>query len=96
MSDIKKARALLERALRSSQIPTHVRSTIKQALGLMRRRRPKFIARRTRHPALTPTDKIRVDEMRGQEIAMSDIAKKLDTNIGRVSTHINKEKENEN
>lgn len=87
MSDIPMARVVLEHALTKDTLEV-VRKDIQTALNLMSRKKPAFVAERKIAP-LSETDKEHARILRQQGHALNDIARRLQTNIGRVSEAIN-------
>lgn len=87
MSDIPFARVILRKALASDDIK-FVHQAIKRALGMMGREQPEFMTR-AKLPPLTREQVKAIRQMRAQEMPMNEIARKLGTNIGRVSEAIN-------
>lgn len=87
MSNIPQARSLLQGML-GWELEDHVRETVEAALGLLDRKKPEFVAERKIAP-LSDTDKEHARILRKQGHALNDIARRLQTNIGRVSEAIN-------
>ena len=87
MSDIPRARAMLQKALDSEDIK-FVHQAIKRALGLLTREQPEFRTRR-KLPPLTREHVQLCRRLRHQGLPLNEIARKLGTNIGRVSEAIN-------
>ena len=84
MSNIPKARALIEDVLTEGTIDTQSRVALYEALSHMTRKNPEFIARRHNAP-LSIEQKVQARRMRNEGAAMNYIAQLLGTNIGRVS-----------
>ena len=87
MSDIPFARACLQRALKSDDLK-FVHGSIRVALRRLVRERPEFMTR-AKLPPLTREQVQIIHRLRAQEMPMNEIARKLNTNIGRVSEAIN-------
>jgi DNA invertase Pin-like site-specific DNA recombinase len=87
MSDIPFARVILRKALASEDVK-FVHQAIKRALGLLTRDAPEFMTR-AKLPPLTREQVKTIRRLREQEMPMNEIARKLGTNIGRVSEAIN-------
>ena len=87
MSDIGRARDILRMALRADDIKL-VRRAIQQALDLMERERPEFKTK-IKLPPMTREQVLLARELRGNGLPLNEIARKLGTNIGRVSEAIN-------
>lgn len=84
MSNIPEARRLLREALDCDTPHEHIR----EALALLDRKKPAFKARAKVEP-LSETKRIEARRMREGGMALNDIARRLNTNIGRVSEAIN-------
>jgi hypothetical protein len=89
MSNIPLARNILKDTLAWS-LPVPVRDNLTEALALMTRKSPEFVARRT-IPPLTEPQKAQAILLRKGGMGVNDIARRLGTNIGRVSEAINEE-----
>jgi hypothetical protein len=89
MSDIPRARAILQKALDSDHGNEKLlRYCIRQALALLDRERPEFTAPR-KLPTLTRDHVELCRKLRAEGRPLNEIARKLGTNIGRVSEAIN-------
>jgi DNA invertase Pin-like site-specific DNA recombinase len=89
MSDIPRARAILQKALDCDPGNERMlRYCIRQALTLLDRERPEFTAPR-KLPTLTHDQVEFIRELRSDGLPLNEIARKLGTNIGRVSEAIN-------
>lgn len=89
MSDIPRARAILQRALDAGESnDKFVRACIRQALALLDREKPTFKTER-KLPPLTREQVAMAIDYREQGLPLNEIARKLGTNIGRVSEAIN-------
>jgi len=87
MSDIPFARACLQKALKSDEL-AFVHASIKIALRRLDREQPEFKAPR-KLPPLTGQQVDFCRLLRGHGLPLNEIARKLGTNIGRVSEAIN-------
>ena len=87
MSDIPRARSRLQDALNSKTL-SDCKLHVYAALTLMTREKPKFRAPRA-IPPLTPYQRAMAQMLRRRRIPINEIARKLGTNIGRVSEAIN-------
>lgn len=88
MSNIPEARRVLKDALDRFASQEQLREAMWQALDLMTRKSPTFVARRA-IPPLTEEDKQYARILRNNGYALNDIAHQLGTNIGRVSEAVN-------
>jgi len=93
MSDIPRARAMLEKADKVESGPgaeKMLRYIIREALKHLDRERPEFVAPKKR-PPLTVEQVMRAKELRAQGLALHEIVRRLggNTDIGRVSEAIN-------
>jgi hypothetical protein len=87
MSDIPFARAVLRKALQSDDIK-FVHGSIRIALRRLDREPPEFKTPR-KLPTLTREHVERCRQLRAEGLPLNEIARKLGTNIGRVSEAIN-------
>ena len=87
MSDIPFARAVLRKALQSDDLK-FVYASIRIALKRLDREKPEFTTR-AKLPPLTREQVKTIHRLRAQQMPMNEIARKLGTNIGRVSEAIN-------
>lgn len=85
MSNIPEARRILEEALDGNLDPY---KAIQEALFLMTRKSPQFVSKRKIRP-LTEEQKETARRMRDKGTPMNDIARLLNTNLGRISEAIN-------
>ena len=92
MSEISRARAIIELILRCEDLP-FAKQCARQALGLMKREKPQFVSP-ARYPRLTESQKDMARKLRDEGLALNLIAIKLGTNIGRVSEAVNPERYN--
>ena len=89
MSDIPRAREILKQAQDSAPgNEKFLRYCIAQALRYLDREKPEFKAPR-KLPALTAEQKALCHQLRGEGLPLNEIARKLGTNIGRVSEAVN-------
>lgn len=89
MSHIPRARAILQKTLDSDPGNERLlRYCIRQALALLDRERPEFKAPR-KLPTLTTEHVDLCRKLHAEGKPVNDIARKLGTNIGRVSEAIN-------
>jgi hypothetical protein len=89
MSDIPRAREILQKALDSDHGNEKLlRYCIREALRLLDREKPEFKAPR-KLPTLTHDQVEFCRELRSDGLPLNEIARKLGTNIGRVSEAIN-------
>jgi hypothetical protein len=89
MSDIPRARAILQKALDSDHGNERMlRYCIREALNYLNREKPEFKAPR-KLPSLTYDQIEFCRELRSTGLPLNEIARKLGTNIGRVSEAIN-------
>jgi len=88
MSDIPRARARLEKLLDFDDMSLFVRKEITAVIRLLKREQPEF---RTRNklPPLTREHVALCRKLRNEGLPLNEIARKLGTNIGRVSEAIN-------
>jgi hypothetical protein len=88
MSEIPRARRILQWALAEDHGLDTTRAAIRRALALMTRKSPAF---RVEHDAEPMTDRkrLRARRMRARGMSMRKIAEVLHTNGGRVSEAIN-------
>jgi hypothetical protein len=85
MSNIPEARRILEEARDHYAYDSgQLYGAIVQALELMKRKSPTFVAPRTIAP-LSEVDKEWARLLRKQGLPMNEIARKLGTNLGRIS-----------
>lgn len=84
MSNIPRAREILRTALDDEWAEPSLRDAIRNALALLDRKKPEFVARRKLLP-LTDKEKEQARYLRGTGMAMNDIARRLNTNLGRIS-----------
>ena len=88
MSDIPKARRIL--MLVADEPDAFVlRKAVREALKLMHRKRPKFI-HKPQYAKLDAAGEAAARRLRAKGISLNDIALRLHTNMGRVSTAINR------
>ena len=87
MSDIPFARACLQRALKSDDLK-FVHGSIRVALRRLDREKPEFIAPK-KLPPLTEFQVLLCRALRTEGYPLNEIARKVKTNIGRVSEAIN-------
>jgi DNA-binding NarL/FixJ family response regulator len=89
LSDIPRARAILRKVDKvSAGDERMLRYIIAQALRFLDREKPEWKAPR-KLPPLTIEQAMQVKELRAEGLPMNEIARKLGTNIGRVSEVIN-------
>jgi len=89
MSDIPRARGILEGLLRNYQLPQPVQLAIAKALSLMQRD-PPISRARGKAVAITPALKARVRALSAQGLSQAEIARRVGLpNAGRVSEILN-------
>ena len=88
MSDIPRARARLEKLLDYEFTTMFVRKEITAVIRLLKREQPEFRTRR-KLPPLTRDHVTLCRQLRNEGRPLNEIARKLGTNIGRVSEAIN-------
>lgn len=88
MSDIPRARARLEKLLDFDDMSLFVRKEITAVIRLLKREQPEFRTRR-KLPSMTRDQVQFCRKLRSQGLPLNEIARKLGTNIGRVSEAIN-------
>jgi DNA-binding NarL/FixJ family response regulator len=92
MSSIPAARDILVRAIKYAHGDINVlRTAIEDALALMTRESPDFRAP-VEIPPLTFEQRQQARALRNQGMSLNEIARQLDTNIGRISECINQHK----
>lgn len=95
MSNIPEARRILQEAIAgdNSYDSTSMYCSIVKALELLDRKKPAFRASANAAGSLSEHQRAVARTMRASGMALGDIARRLNTNIGRVSEAIN-EKQN--
>lgn len=88
MSDIPQARVRLQTLLRYDDLPPFVRLEIASIIPLLGREQPKFKTK-VKLPPMTRDQVELARELRDEGMPINEIARKLGTNIGRVSEAIN-------
>jgi hypothetical protein len=88
MSYIPRARARLEKLLDHEDMPIFVFKEITAVIRLLKREQPEFRTRR-KLPPLTREHVALCNKFRNDGLPLNEIARKLGTNIGRVSEAIN-------
>jgi len=88
MSDIPRARRILQWALAEDRDLDDTRKAITRALGLMTREKPEFRVEHDVEP-MTNHKRLRARNLRRKGLSLRAIALALNTNIGRVSEAIN-------
>ncbi|HEU0063234.1 MAG TPA: hypothetical protein VFR19_25375 [Hyphomicrobiaceae bacterium] len=88
MSDVPRAKAIIDALLRLHDMDPFVRKGLNSARALLERERPAFRARRSL-PTMTRADVAEAIELRRRGWPLNRIARHLGTNIGRVSEAIN-------
>jgi len=88
MSDVPQARARLEALLRYDGLPPFVRKEIASIIPLLGRERPEFVTK-VKLPPMTRDQVHMARKLRSDGLPLNEIARKLGTNIGRVSEAIN-------
>jgi hypothetical protein len=85
VSNIPEARSLLKGAQEGSW---SYRWAVEKALPLLDRKKPTFVARKS-IPKLSEGDKAFCIDLRAKGLSMNAIARRMHTNLGRVSEAIN-------
>jgi hypothetical protein len=89
MSDIPRARAILESVLRNYQLPQAAQLSIAKALSLMQRD-PPIRRARAKTVKITPAIRARVRKLAGEGYSQAEIARAVGLpNAGRVSEILN-------
>lgn len=90
MSNIPRARTILENARKSDDLK-FIKLCIKYALNEMSREAPDFVAPK-KYPRLTPAQEEQARALRAGGMPINEIARKIGTNIGRVSEAIHRKR----
>jgi len=92
MSEVARAREIIEVLLRSNDVP-FIHRSLRMLLPLLQREKPQFVAPPVIR-ALSEAEKERARCMRDEGWPLNKIAVALRTNIGRVSEAVNPERYN--